>query len=262
MQMRRRTVRRTLEDFAQSARDTSPATILVALVIVLVVGSVGLAFAILIFPEVLAGTAKNSSDRIGLATFFIEFAAVSTIGLAAYEFWRSQRGPTLRIMLTAEERENPREVIYVGDANSHPSATFMFDMLLENAGPVAGRWIRVKVTATMLGGMQTARVVELRLAGESSVGNWEQVNNLSWAFLGNDGFIAYPRPRQTHRRFLPMHDWADNIGRFELICETRYEQMPWEETSGLAQINTSVWADRSSRFEQHFTLLLGQDPRD
>jgi hypothetical protein len=227
--------------------------------IVLALGSVLFAVAILLFPSVLAGTVSSTSDRIALATFFIESAAVAAIGLAAYEFWRAHQEPKLRIMLTAEERDTPRDVIYVGTPSSHPTATFTFNMLLENAGPAAGRWIRVKVTATMVEGMQTAHVVQLRQVGQPSVGDWEQINDLGHAFQGNDGFISYPRPRKTYRRFLPMHDWADTIGRFELTCETRYETMTWDETTGLAQINTSVWADRLSRYDQQFMLVPGQN---
>jgi hypothetical protein len=235
-------------------------TIAIAFVILVALGSTLFALAILLFSTVLAGTVASTSDRIALATFFIELSALAAIGLAAFEFWRGRQGPKVRILLTAEERAQPRVSIYVGEPTSHPSATFRLEMLLENAGPVAGRWIRVKVTATMLGGMQTARVVRLQPVGESSVGEWEQINELGCAFLGNDSFVSYPRPQEIHRRFLPMHGWADTIGRFELTCETRYETMPWGETSGLAQIDTTVWADRQSRYDQHFTLLLGQDP--
>ena len=242
------------------ARDISAVTVVMGFAIVLALGSVVSAGAILLFPNVLAGTVSSTGDRIALATFFIELAAVAAIGLAAYEFWRSHQGPKLQIMLTAEERDTPRDVIYVGMPSSHPSATFTFNMLLENAGPAAGRWIKVKVTATMVGGMQTARVIQLRQVGPRSVGKWEQVNDLSHAFLGDDGFISYPRPRKTYRRFLPMHDWADAIGRFELTCETRYETMTWDETTGLAQINTSVWADRLSRYDQQFMLVPRKNP--
>ncbi len=231
-----------------------------ASVIILVLVLVGFAIAILLIPNLLANTVSTKSDRIAIASFLVELAAVAAIGLAAYEFWRSHQGSKLRILLTAEELNNPRDWIYVGNPTSHPSATFRFNMLLENVGIVAGRWIKVNVTATMLGGMQTARVVRIRQVGHSSFGEWDQINDLGCAFLGNDGFISYPRPRDIYRRFLPIHSWADIIGRFEITCETRYENMPWEETSGLAEINTTVWADRSSRHEQRFTLLLGQDP--
>ena len=253
-------MRAGLEELLRRAKNVSPDAFAIGFVIVLGLGSTGLAFAILIIPNLLASAVTGTSDRIALATFFIEFAAVAAIGLAAYEFWRAHQGPKLRILLTAEERPNPRREIYLGDARSHPSAMFTFDMLLENAGPVAGRWIKVNVTATMLGGMQTARVVRLRPVRQSSAGEWEQISDLGCAFLGNDGFVSYPRPRDVHRQYLPIHSWADVIGRFELICETRYEIMPWDETSGLAQINTTVWTDRSRRYDQEFVLLPGQDP--
>ena len=257
---RTRRIRAKLQELSRRVRDLSLDTLAIAFVILLALGSTLFAGAILISPKVLAGTITSTSDRIALATFFIELSALAAIGLAAFEFWRGHQGPKLRILLTTEERIQPREWIYVGEPTSHPSATFRLEMLLENAGPVAGRWIRVKVTATMLGGMQTARVVRLRPVGESSVGEWEQINDLGCAFLGNDSFVSYPRPREIHRQFLPMHGWADTIGRFELTCETRYETMPWDETSGLAQISTTVWADRSSRYDQQFTLLPGQEP--
>jgi len=254
------TIRAKLKGLAHRARDISLDTLAIASVTLLALGAAVFAGAILIFPNVLAGIVASTGDRIALATFFIELAAVAAIGLAAYEFWRAHQGPRLRILLTAEERIKPRDSIYVGIPRSHPSADFAFDMLLENAGPVAGRWIRVKVTATMLGGTQTARVLQLRPVGQSSVGEWEQINDLGCAFLGDDGFISYPRPREIHRQFLPMHSWADTIGRFVLTCETRHEPMTWDESSGLAQVNTTIWADRSSRYDQQFTLLSGEDP--
>ena len=91
------------------------------------------------------------------------------------------------------------------------------------------------MTATMLGKMQTTGVVQLRQLGQLSVGNWEQINYLIYAFLGNDGFISSPMLCKTYRRFLPMHRWADSIARFVLTCETRCETLMWDETSGLAQ---------------------------
>lgn len=253
-------MRAKLKELLKHARDVSLDALAIGFVIVLGLGSTVLAFLILLAPNLLAGAVAGAGDRIALATFFIEFAAVAAIGLAGYEFWRAHQGPRLRIQLTAEERSDPRHVIYLGDATSHPSAMFRFDMLLENAGPVAGRWMKVTVTATMLGGMQTARVLRLRPLWQSSAGQWEQITDLGCAFLGNDSFVSYPRPRDVHRRYLPIHSWADLIGRFELTCETRHETIAWDETGGLAQVNTTVWTDRSRRFDQEFVLLSGQYP--
>lgn len=249
-------------DLIDRIRQVSLDTLAFYAFVPLAIGAALGGLAILVFPTILPilGVDVDTSDRVALATFFIEFAALPAIGLAAVEFWRAHQGPKLQILLTREGRYEPMQTIYLGEPRSHPEATFRLEMLLENTGSVAGRWIRVKVTATMLGGMQTAGVVALKEVGEPSVGKWERVSSVDLAFLGNDSFISYPGPEMARRRFLPKRVGADTIGRFELTCRSRDIQMPWDACTGLAHIYTTIWSDRAPRHDQDFVLLPGEDP--
>lgn len=190
----------------------------------------------------------NKPDRLAFASILIEVAAVVAFTLAAVEFYLSQRGPDLRIVVAGGSKRTPSRATWVRALPLTGRHVFGFGVLLENRGPVGARWIKVKVQVRMVEGMQTPRLISLEYLGGSITGDWESPTmGLSSTFFGNDGFVSYPR-----RRRVPfLTDWLDNLGQFNLHTELR------DQREGmLAILEVSVWADRFGRHDQSFELYL------
>ena len=188
------------------------------------------------------------ADRLAFASILIEVAAVVAFTLAAVEFYLSQRGPDLLIVVAGGNKRTPSRVTWVRPIPMTGRHVFGFGVLLENRGPVAARWIKVRIQVQMIEGMQTPRLEHLDYRGGSITGDWESPSmGLSTTFFGNDGFVSYPR-----RKRVPfLTDWLDNLGQFNLHTELRdqHEGM-------LAILEVSVWADRFGRHDQSIELYL------
>jgi len=75
----------------------------VIILLVIIFGLVLAALAVLLILDFSIYNVDDSNERIGLASFLVGLAAVAAIGLAALEFFQSQRRPRLRFAFLGED---------------------------------------------------------------------------------------------------------------------------------------------------------------
>ena len=221
----------------------------IAIPLLTIVVLVALAVAILIFPDFLSEQVDETSDRIALASLFIETSGVIALLLAIWEFAQGQRKPKLKLWV-----QQYSEVPEQGGRSLGPMSNIIstwapfddigayFSLLIENHGGAVARWVNITVTARY-----PLRECTLYVAQELASGIWSQEGMSTVTFNGGDDFIVYERPQEVE----DLRQWCSSIGI--LSIDARFPDDPDIQTTRL-YIDCSIWADGFPRFDQTFTV--------
>ena len=114
----------------------------VIILLVIILGLVAAALAVLLIPNFSIYNVDDSDEVIGLAQFLVGLAAVAAIGLAALEFFQSQRRPSLRFAFLGEDGllHDEYEISLPVDGGRANRITFA----VENTGDAIAVWWQVR----------------------------------------------------------------------------------------------------------------------
>lgn len=236
------------------------------LIVALVVFAILLSMVLLFVPSLLPSHLQQVGDRIGLVQVFVEFASLAALLLAAWEFRQAQKKPNLQLWMDPLQQGKPMGKPIKDNSAAHEYNSqegvgtvyaFPFNLLIDNIGSAAARWIKVTLELESndfaVKDLVVKRTTFRRLSRDHGFGKWipdsRDAEATKHVFQGGNDYIVYSRPSKISS----PQEWMDQLGTFELHVPLKHS---YNTQQFKLSIHCYIEADGFPRKKQSLVLRL------